>query len=76
MNKMQKIYFITNCELDKKYKDLSDLNNLSDKEYKKYVEENGNVYSFKDYTLLSLKGLIHIPIDDNERYESISYRIL
>ena len=67
---MPKLYLITSLDLDNTYKDLSD------KEYKKYVTEHGNVYTFKDYVLLSLKGLIQIPIDDNEREESISYRIL
>lgn len=73
---MSKLYLITSLDLDSTYKDLSDLNNLSDKEYKKYVAEHGNVYTFEDYVLLSLKGLIQIPIDDNEREYSISYRIL
>lgn len=73
---MPKLYLITSLDLDNTYKDLSDLNNLSDKEYKKYVAEHGNVYTFKDYVLLSLKGLIQIPIDDNEREDCISYRIL
>jgi hypothetical protein len=73
---MSKLYLITSLDLDNTYKDLSDLNNLSDKEYKKYVAEHGNVYTFEDYVLLSLKGLIQIPIDDNEREDSISYRIL
>lgn len=73
---MSKLYLITSLDLDNTYKDLSDLNNLSDKEYKKYVAEHGNVYTFEDYVLLSLKGLISIPIDDNERENSISYRIL
>ena len=73
---MSKLYLITSLDLDNTYKDLSDLNNLSNKEYKKYVAEHGNVYTFKDYVLLSLKGLIQIPIDDNEREDSISYRIL
>lgn len=73
---MSKLYLITSLDLDSTYKDLSDLNNLSDKEYKKYVAEHGNVYTFEDYVLLSLKGLIQIPIDDNEREDSISYRIL
>lgn len=73
---MSKLYLITSLDLDSTYKDLSDLNNLSDKEYKKYVAEYGNVYTFKDYVLLSLKGLIQIPIDDNEQEDSISYRIL
>lgn len=73
---MSKLYLITSLDLDNTYKDLSDLNSLSDKEFKKYVKEHGNVYTFKDYVLLSLKGLIQIPIDDNEREDSISYRIL
>lgn len=73
---MSKLYLITSLDLDNTYKDLSDLNNLSDKEYKKYVAEHGNMYTFEDYVLLSLKGLISIPIDDNERENSISYRIL
>lgn len=73
---MSKLYLITSLDLDNTYKDLSDLNNLSNKEYKKYVAEHGNVYTFEDYVLLSLKGLIQIPIDDNEREDSISYRIL
>lgn len=73
---MKKIYFITVWNLDNRYKDLSDLEALDDKDYKNYVEENGNVYTFEDYVLLSLKGLIQIPIDDNERYETISYRII
>ena len=73
---MSKLYLITSLDLDNTYKDLSDLNNLSNKEYKKYVAEHGNVYTFEDYVLLSLKGLISIPIDDNEREDSISYRIL
>lgn len=73
---MSKLYLITSLDLDNTYKDLSDLNNLSNKEYKKYVAEHGNVYTFEDYVLLSLKGLISIPIDDNERENSISYRIL
>ncbi|MBR2246453.1 MAG: hypothetical protein IJ880_05430 [Bacilli bacterium] len=73
---MSKLYLITSLDLDNTYKDLSDLNNLSNKEYKKYVAEHGNVYTFEDYVLLSLKGLIQIPIDDNERENSISYRIL
>lgn len=73
---MSKLYLITSLNLDNTYKDLSDLNSLSDKEFKKYVKKHGNVYTFKDYVLLSLKGLIQIPIDDNERENSISYRIL
>lgn len=73
---MSKLYLITSLDLDNTYKDLSDLNSLSDKEFKKYVTEHGNVYTFEDYVLLSLKGLIQIPIDDNERENFISYRIL
>ena len=73
---MSKLYLITSLNLDNTYKDLSDLNSLSDKEFKKYVKKHGNVYTLKDYVLLSLKGLIQIPIDDNERENSISYRIL
>lgn len=72
----KKIYLITILELDDKYKDLNDLESLSDEEYKKYVEENGSVFTFKEFASVTLRGEMQIPINDNERYDSISYRII
>lgn len=72
----KKIYFITSLELDDKYKDLSDLEVLDDEDYKNYIKQNGNVFTFKEFALLALAGEFYIPTDDNERYNSISYRIL
>ena len=72
----KKIYLITILELDDKYKDLNDLESLSDEEYKKYVEENGSVFTFKEFASVTLRGEMQIPINDNERYDNISYRII
>lgn len=73
---MKKIYFITLLELDDKYKDLSDLEVLDDEEYKNYVEQNGQVFTFEEFATTTLRGEIQIPSDNNERELSISYRIL
>lgn len=73
---MKKIYFITLLELDDKYKDLSDLEVLNDEEYKNYVEQNGQVFTFEEFAMTTLHGEMQIPSDNNERELSISYRIL
>ena len=73
---MKKIYFITLLELDDKYKDLSDLEVLDDEEYKNYVEQNGQVFTFEEFAMTTLHGEMQIPSDNNERELSISYRIL
>lgn len=73
---MKKIYFITLLELDDKYKDLSDLEVLDDEEYKNYVKQNGQVFTFEEFAMSTLHGEIQIPSDNNERELSISYRIL
>lgn len=73
---MKKIYFITLLELDDKYKDLSDLEVLDDEEYKNYVEQNGQVFTFEEFAITTLHGEMQIPSDNNERELSISYRIL
>lgn len=72
---MKKIYFITLLELDDKYKDLSDLEVLNDEEYKNYVEQNGQVFTFEEFAMITLRGEMQIPSDNNERELSISYRI-
>lgn len=72
---MKKIYFITLLELDDKYKDLSDLEVLNDEEYKNYVEQNGQVFTFEEFAMTTLRGEMQIPSDNNERELSISYRI-
>lgn len=72
---MKKIYFITLLDLDNKYKYLSELEVLDDEDYKNYVEKYGQVFTFEEFVLATLRGDIQIPIDDNERSESISYRI-
>lgn len=73
---MKKIYFITLLELDDKYSDLSDLEVLDDEEYKNYVEQNGQVFTFEEFAMTTLHGEMQIPSDNNERELSISYRIL
>lgn len=73
---MKKIYFITLLDLDDKYKDLSDLEVLNDEEYKNYVEQNGQVFTFEEFAITTLRGEMQIPSDNNERELSISYRIL
>ena len=73
---MKKIYFITLLDLDDKYKDLSDLEVLNDEEYKNYVKQNGQVFTFEEFVMTTLRGEIQIPSDNNERELSISYRIL
>lgn len=73
---MKKIYFITLLDLDDKYKDLSDLEVLNDEEYKNYVEQNGQVFTFEEFAMTTLRGEMQIPSDNNERELSISYRIL
>lgn len=73
---MKKIYLITLLDLDDKYKDLSDLEVLDDEEYKNYVKQNGQVFTFEEFVLTTLHGEIQIPSDNNERDLSISYRIL
>lgn len=73
---MKKIYLITLLDLDNKYKDLSDLEVLNDEEYKNYVKQNGQVFTFEEFVMTTLHGEIQIPSDNNERELSISYRIL
>lgn len=73
---MKKIYLITSLELDDKYNDLSDLEVLDDEDFKNYVKQNGSVFTFEEFALVTLHGEMQIPSDDNERYDSISYRIL
>lgn len=73
---MKKIYFITLLDLDDKYKDLNDLEILDDEEYKNYVKQNGQVFTFEEFAMSTLHGEIQIPSDNNERELSISYRIL
>lgn len=73
---MKKIYFITLLDLDDKYNDLSDLEVLDDEEYKNYVKQNGQVFTFEEFAMTTLHGEMQIPSDNNERELSISYRIL
>ena len=73
---MKKIYFITLLDLDDKYKDLSDLEVLNDEEYKNYVEQNGQVFTFEEFAMTTLHGEMQIPSDNNERELTVSYRIL
>lgn len=73
---MKKIYLITLLDLDDKYKDLSDLEVLDDEEYKNYVEQNGQVFTFEEFAMTTLRGEMQIPSDNTERELSISYRIL
>lgn len=72
---VKKIYVITNLELDTKYGSVLEVDELDDKTYKAYVSEHGNVYTLEDFIRTIFSYGIVIPLDDNERYETISYRI-
>lgn len=71
----KKIYLITNLELDATYDSILEVDNLDDKDYKEYVAKNGNVYTLEEFIRTIFSYGFVIPYDDNERSESISYRI-
>lgn len=70
------IFIITNLELDNTYSNLYELDHLNDKLYKEYVSKHGNVYTLEQFIKQMFRYGFIIPLDDNERDESLNYRIL
>lgn len=71
----KQIYIITSLELDNTYDSIIDVDNLDDEEYKAYVKKCGNVYTLEEFIRTIFRYGFSIPFDDNERFESMSYRI-